>query len=59
MDDTAAEIASLRGEVAYLQRAMRMVRDALPYKDAKSGGCAHARRLIGEAIDTSERRFRL
>ncbi len=54
-----AEIDTLRGELAYLRRAMGMVCAVLPYQSAKGGGCAHARRLIAEALDTSERRLRL
>lgn len=59
IDDSQAEIDTLRGELAYLRRTLGMVRDVLPYQTAKGGGCAHARRLIAEAVDTSERRFRL
>lgn len=59
LDDHQAEIDTLRGELAYLRRTLGMVRDALPYREAKGGGCAHARKLIAEATDTSERRFRL
>ena len=59
LEDAEAEIASLKGEVAYMRRTLSMVRDVLPYQGAKAGGCAHARRLIMEAIDTSEQRFRL
>lgn len=59
VDDPQAEIETLRGELAYLRRTLAMVRSVLPYQGAKAGGCAHARRLIAEALDTSERRFRL
>jgi len=58
-NDLEAEVAILRGEVAYLRRALGMVHAVLPYHAAKSGGCAHARRLIAEAIDTSEQRLKL
>lgn len=58
-NDLEAEVAILRGEVAYLRRALSMIRAVLPYQAAKSGGCAHARRLIHEAIDTSEQRLKL
>ena len=58
-DDAQAEITILRGELAYLRRTLGMVNTVLPYQTAKGGGCAHARRLIGEALNTSEARLRL
>jgi hypothetical protein len=59
LDDPQAEVEALTGELAYLRRTLSMVRNVLPYQGSKAGGCAHARKLIAEAIDTSERRFRL
>ena len=59
MAEPDAEITILLGELAYLRRTLSMVRAVLPYQGAKGGGCAHARKLIAEATDTSERRFKL
>lgn len=59
LEDPQVEIDVLRGELAYLRRTLGMVQRVLPYQTAKGGGCAHARRLIAEAVDTSERRLPL
>lgn len=47
--DQTAEVERLKVENAYLRRTLEQVSHTMPYRDARRGGCASARRMIRDA----------